>query len=256
MHRDVFITGGTGYVGRPLFAELLARGHAVRALVRRGSEGKLPPGAEAVIGDALDHTTFADAVRLGDTFVQLVGTPHPSPRKADEFRRVDLVSARESVAVARAAGVAHFVYVSVAHPASVMRAYQEVRIAGEAMVREAGLDATFIRPWYVLGPGHRWAYALKPVYWLLERIPATREQALRLGLATLDDMVAALVHAVEHPSEGVRIVEVPEIRGARQRLGAAPRPARNPAAGAALWRSRHERSEPVPPPVCFGGGTG
>ncbi|HEX8244404.1 MAG TPA: NAD(P)H-binding protein, partial [Longimicrobium sp.] len=138
MHRNVFVTGGTGYIGRRLVAELLARGHAVRALVRHGSEGKLPPGAEAVTGDALDHATFADAVRPGDTFVQLVGTPHPSPRKAAEFRRVDLVSARESVAAASAAGVAHFVYVSVAHPASMMRAYQEVRIAGEAMVRDAG----------------------------------------------------------------------------------------------------------------------
>lgn len=234
MKRFVFVTGGTGYIGRRLTAELLARGHAVRALVRRGSEGKLPPGAEPVLGDALDHATFVDAVRPGDTFVQLVGTPHPSPRKADEFRRVDLVSARESVMAAGAAGVAHFVYVSVAHPASVMRAYQEVRIAGEQMVRQAGLRATFIRPWYVLGPGHRWAYALKPVYWLLERIPATREQALRLGLATLDDVVAVLVQAVEHPPEGVRVVEVPEIRGSRRRLGPAPRRERNPAAGAVL----------------------
>ena len=42
-HR-VFITGGTGYVGRPLINLLLGRGHAVRALVRPGSEKKLPPG--------------------------------------------------------------------------------------------------------------------------------------------------------------------------------------------------------------------
>jgi uncharacterized protein YbjT (DUF2867 family) len=234
MTRSVFVTGGTGYVGRPLVAELLARWHAVRGLVRRGSEARLPRGAEPVPGNALDAATFADAVRPGDTFVQLVGTPHPSPRKAAEFQRVDLVSARESVAAASAARVAHFVYVSVAHPASVMRAYQEVRIAGERMVREAGLDATIVRPWYVLGPGHRWAYALMPAYWVLERIPATREQALRLGMVTLDDMVAALVQAVEAPPAGVRIVEVPEIRGSRRRLGAPPRPARNPAAGAAI----------------------
>jgi nucleoside-diphosphate-sugar epimerase len=171
-------------------------------------------------------------VRPGDTFVQLVGTPHPSPRKAAEFRAVDLVSARESVAAAKAAGAAHFVYVSVAHPASVMRVYQEVRIAGEAMVRTAGLRATFVRPWYVLGPGHRWPYLLLPAYALLERIPATREQARRLGLVTLGDMVAALVQAVEAPPRGERVVEVPEIRGARRRLGPAPGPAGAPVAGA------------------------
>jgi uncharacterized protein YbjT (DUF2867 family) len=52
--RRVFITGGTGYLGRALAARLLERGHEVRALVRRGSESKLPRGCEAVTGDPLD----------------------------------------------------------------------------------------------------------------------------------------------------------------------------------------------------------
>jgi uncharacterized protein YbjT (DUF2867 family) len=231
---NVFLTGGTGYIGRRLIPELLARGHAVRALVRPGSERKLPPGCEPVVGDALDGSTFAHRVRPGDTFVQLVGTPHPNPSKAEQFRRVDLVSARESVAAAKTAGAAHFVYVSVAQPAPVMRAYQEVRARGEAMIREAGLDATILRPWYVLGPGHRWPYALIPVYWLLERLPPTRDGARRLGLVTLEQMVAALVEAVGNPARGVRIVPVEEIRRARLTPVAAAPAARNTPAGAAL----------------------
>jgi uncharacterized protein YbjT (DUF2867 family) len=233
MTRQVFVTGGTGYVGRGLVAELIARGHAVRALVRRGSEAKLPAGAEPVVGDALDAATFTGAVRRGDTFVQLVGTPHPSPRKAAEFRAIDLVSARESAVAAKAAGAGHFVYVSVAHPAVVMKIYQEVRIEGERMVRETGIPATILRPWYVLGPGHRWPIALLPLYAVLERIPATRESALRLGMVTLDDMVAALVAAVEDAPTGERIVEVPRIRGSRGRLGAAAKAATREMAGAA-----------------------
>jgi uncharacterized protein YbjT (DUF2867 family) len=86
------------------------------------------------------------------------------------------------------------------------------------MVRASGLPATILRPWYVLGPGHRWPRLLLPLYAVLERIPATREQALRLGMVTLDDMVAALVLAVENPPAGVRVVEVPEIRGSRGRV--------------------------------------
>ena len=39
--RHVFVTGGTGYLGRPLIRELLTRCHTVRALVRPGSEKKL-----------------------------------------------------------------------------------------------------------------------------------------------------------------------------------------------------------------------
>ena len=125
--RRVFITGGTGYLGRALVAELVRRGHEVRALVRRGSEGKLPAGCEAVAGDPLDEASFADAVKPSETFVQLVGVPRPSPAKARQFREIDLVSGRASVGAARGAGIEHFVYVSVAQPAPVMKAYQEVR---------------------------------------------------------------------------------------------------------------------------------
>lgn len=215
MIRHVFVTGGTGYLGRRLIPELLERGHTVLALVRPGSESRLPPGCGAVSGDALDRRTFEAAVAPADTFVQLVGTPKPNPSKAKQFRAVDLVSARQSAAAAKAAGVRHFVYVSVAHPAPVMKAYVEARTEGEAAIRATGIAATFLRPWYVLGPGHRWAYALIPVYWLLERLPGTREGARRLGLITLDQMIAALIAAVERPAEGVRVVEVPEIRAAK-----------------------------------------
>src|SRR5438552_4136454 len=106
---NVFITGGTGYIGRVLIPCLLERGHTVRALVRSGSEQRLPPGCEAVIGNALEVASFADHVRPSDTFVQLVGVPHPSPAKAAEFKSIDLASVRASVTAAARAGIRHFI---------------------------------------------------------------------------------------------------------------------------------------------------
>jgi uncharacterized protein YbjT (DUF2867 family) len=211
---QVFVTGGTGYLGRPLIQELCSRGHTVRALVRPGSEARLPRGAEPVTGDALVAESFASRIAPADTLVHLVGTPRPSPRKAAEFRAVDLESIRASAAAARGAGVRHLIYLSVAQPAPVMRAYIAVRQAGEQLVRESGLPATLLRPWYVLGPGHRWPYLLIPVYYGLGLWPPTRDGARRLGLVTRPEMVAALVEAVEHPADTVRIVDVPAIRAA------------------------------------------
>ena len=211
-HHCVFVTGGTGYVGRPLITQLLARGHEVHALVRPGSEGKLPAGCQAITGDALDGRSCAAKIAPADTFVQLVGVSHPNPSKAAEFRNVDLASGRSAVEAAKDAGVRHFIYVSVAHPAPVMKAYIEVRSQCEAMIGQSGMNATILRPWYVLGPGHRWPYFLLPIYKLMERLPSTREGARRLGLVTLEQMVRALVQAVETPVQGVQIVEVPEIR--------------------------------------------
>ena len=50
------------------------------------------------------------------------------------------------------------------------------------------MNATVLRPWYVLGPGHRWPLALVPFYKLAEHIPATAEGARRLGLLRLSEM--------------------------------------------------------------------
>ena len=212
---DVFVTGGTGYLGKPLIAALIARGHRVCALAREQSASRLPQGADVLVGDALDATTYADRVPRGCVFVHLVGVAHPSPAKAREFDSIDFASVRESLRAAQISRAAHFVYVSVAQPAPVMKAYIAVRNRGEALLRERGLHRTILRPWYVLGPGHRWAYALLPIYALLERLPATRESARQLGLVSQAQMIAALVAAVEGEQGGTRIVDVPAIRRAR-----------------------------------------
>ena len=212
--RSVFITGATGYLGRALIPVLLARGHGVCALARAGSEARVPAGARVVIGDALDASSFATRIAPADTLVHLVGTPHPSPAKAASFRSVDLRSVQAAVEAARQSGIRHFVYLSVAQPAPVMASYIAVRQAGEALIRASGMAATILRPWYVLGPGHRWPILLQPVYALLCCFAATRDSAQRLGLVTLAQMVRALVAAVEREPEGYRVLSVPDIRSA------------------------------------------
>lgn len=211
MTHDIFITGGTGYIGRYLVPELFARGHTVRALVRSGSEGKLAAGATAVAGNALDRGTFADKVAPSDTFIHLVGVGHPSPSKGEQFRAIDLVSIRQSVAAAKQAGIAHFIYMSVAQPAPVMKDYVAVRAEGERLLRESGLNATFVRPWYVLGPGHRWPYLILPLYWIWMASPASRSTARRLYPVTLRNVVSAIAAAVSIPPAGTRIIEQPEL---------------------------------------------
>jgi uncharacterized protein YbjT (DUF2867 family) len=212
--RRVFVTGGTGYIGQRLIGALCARNHPVDAVVRRSSEKKLPAGCKPIIADALDGATYASCVSPDHTFVQLVGVAHPSPSKAQQFIDVDERSAMEAIRVARLRNVRHFVYISVAHPAPAMHAYVAVRMRCEEAIRAARLDATILRPWYVLGPGHQWPRLLVPMYWMAERIPSTREGARRLGLVTIDQMVSALVRAAENPASGIEIVDVPRIRDA------------------------------------------
>jgi len=220
--RHVFVTGGTGYIGRALIDALLRRGHTVRALVRPGGSTRLPDGVEFIVGDALDASSYASEVAPADTLVQLVGTPNPGPNKTEEFRRIDLPSGLAAVDAALQGRVRHLVYVSVAQPAPVMKSYVLARSAVETRIREAcgrsWLTATILRPWYVLGPGHRWPVLLTPLYSLARTLPWTREGARRLGLVTREQMIGALVEAIEHPPDdvtGPRVWEVPRIAQGR-----------------------------------------
>ena len=210
--RRVFVTGATGYLGARLIPLLLERGHQVTALARQESVCKVPTGCQIVVGNPLESGTFVEQVRGADTLVHLVGVPKPAPWKGSQFRAIDGPSAVAAIRAAREAGVRHMVYVSVAHPAPVMRDYIAVRSECEAAIAGAGLVATILRPWYILGPGHWWPLALQPVYRLMEQFPGTRAAALRLGLVTIHEMLMTMLWAIEQPPSGSRVIEVPEIR--------------------------------------------
>lgn len=208
------ITGATGYLGRALSTRLMERGHQVRALVRTGSSQRVVAGVEAIELDVFDVAQLAHALQGCEAVVHLIGTPNPNPSKAQEFRRVDLGSALACIAAATAARIPHFVYVSVAQPAPLMQAYVAARAEAERALAASGLTASVLRPWYVLGPGHRWPVVLRPLYALAEWVPGWRESARRTGLVTLSQMTDALLRAVEGPpaAGAQRVIGVPQIR--------------------------------------------
>jgi uncharacterized protein YbjT (DUF2867 family) len=207
----ILVAGGTGYLGRAVCPLLVARGHAVTLLVRPGSESRVSAGCAALTGDPLRAASYEHGPQ--DTLLLLVGTPHPAPWKAAQFEAVDFAAGSAAAEAVTARPARHVVYLSVAHPAPSMHAYWRVRERVEALLAASGVPATFLRPWYVLGPGHRWPVVLRPLYALAERLPGSRDTARRLGLVTLAQMRDAIVAAIEAPAlRGTRIVEVPDIR--------------------------------------------
>ena len=213
----VFIAGGTGYIGKRLIRILLDAGCDVTALVRGQSIKKLPRGCKAVIGSPFDVVSYVGSIPADSVFVHLVGVSHPGPKKKLLFYSVDLVSLKVSVEAAKQAGVRHFVYVSVVqHPTKVMADYQEARRQGEEAILASGLTSTFIRPWYVVGPGHYWPILFQPVFKLLEVIPSTSVQAKALALVSLKQMLLTLKNTVINTPKGINtIVEVLDIKNAK-----------------------------------------
>jgi nucleoside-diphosphate-sugar epimerase len=183
----------------------------VRALARETSLARVPEGAEAVIGDALDADSVAAALRPGDTAVHLVGTPHPTPAKAKQFEEIDLASIRATVNAARRGHRPSRVCERGAADAGDARIFGFV--GGETMIKEAGFgddSAAVVCP----RPGHRWPIVLLPFYKIAKCFPSTRDSAERLGLVMIDQVASALVHVVENPPDGgkIRILDVPAIR--------------------------------------------
>jgi uncharacterized protein YbjT (DUF2867 family) len=216
--RTVFITGATGYMGTRLIKRLLKKQYRVLALVRKGSEHKVPTGAEIIIADPFDAKTFQQYIPAGSVLVQLLGVAHPSPKKAQQFKEIDLRSVKASADAASVAGVSHFIYLSVAmEPIRFMQAYQQVRKEGEEYCLIKKISCSFIRPWYVLGPGHWWPVLLLPVYGLAELVNAWRKKARAIALVTITQMLDTLVYAVESEPLPLRVFEIKDIRSHKRR---------------------------------------
>ena len=214
MKHPVFITGGTGYIGSRLIKILLDSGFKVSALVRPQSVKKLPAGCVPVIADPFDASTYVNSVDEGSVLVHLLGVSHPGPKKKSLFYSVDLASLKASVEATKKARVKHFVYMSVAqYPSKIMADYQEVRRQGEAAIMESGMVSTFIRPWYVVGPGHYWPLLFNPIFKLLEIIPNTAVQARSLALVSLKQMLLTLKNVIsKEPQARHNIIEIKDIK--------------------------------------------
>lgn len=131
----ILLTGATGTVGRELVAELLARGAALRALVRDASRARLDPRVEIVEGDLLRPESLPRAVAgVARVFSLAVGPTLGAQERA-------------LAAAARAAGVRRIVKLSVLGAGG--KAREGVAVwhdAGERAVRESGVPWTFVRP--------------------------------------------------------------------------------------------------------------
>ncbi len=108
------LTGGTGFVGAAVARTLLARGHHLRALVRRGSDRRNLAGlpVEMIEGDLTDPATLPAAV-AGCRYVVHVAADYrlwvPDP---EAMLRANVVGTEALMRAARAAGVARIVYCS------------------------------------------------------------------------------------------------------------------------------------------------
>src|SRR5215470_17893253 len=120
----IFVAGGTGAIGRPLIAELLAKGHALVALTRspEKTQALVEKGIEPAIADVFDADAIKAVVsRAGPEIVieQLTALPRTYTRESMNAaaalnNRIRLAGGANVLAAAQAAGVRRYLRQSVA----------------------------------------------------------------------------------------------------------------------------------------------
>ncbi|HYW92884.1 MAG TPA: NAD-dependent epimerase/dehydratase family protein [Gammaproteobacteria bacterium] len=178
---DIFMLGGSGFVGRHLAAELSRRGHRVRVLTRheeRCRELKVLPTVWVDQGDPYDPSTLAAELEGCDLAINLVGILNETGHPREDFRSAHVELPRLLAEACRRNHVRHVLHMS-ALGADASRApsrYLRTKGEGEAQYRQHGgerLQATIFRPSVIFGPGDsfinrfvgllRWSPAVFPL---------------------------------------------------------------------------------------------
>ncbi len=156
--KKVLIIGASGFIGRHLSKALLAAGYAVRCLARNVAkvEDLAAAGCEVVPGDIADLAAVRRAVEAVDAVYISIHTlsPQPGSGTGSRFMDVEKTGVQNVITACRASGVRRVVYVtSLGVSAAERSEWLRERWHTEQLLLTSGLDATVVRPGFVVGAG-------------------------------------------------------------------------------------------------------
>jgi dihydroflavonol-4-reductase len=111
---NCFVTGASGFIGANLVQELVARGHRVKALLRRGSHLRGPEGVEfeLIEGDLSDMAKLKEAMCGCEWCFHVAASYHLWLRDYRSMYATNVEGTRNVIRAAAAAGCKRIVYTS------------------------------------------------------------------------------------------------------------------------------------------------
>jgi len=206
----VFLTGTTGFVGGHVLKQLLAEGHAVRALVRDPAKAKLPASnrIELVQGEVAEGSGLKDGMKNCNAVVHLVGIIAESGKNS--FERVHYTGTRNVVEAAKGNGISRFIQMSaLGVRADGVSEYQTSKWKGEETVRQSGISYCILRPSLIFGPGSGFVEQMLGVMRktpLFRPVPGNGRPRFRPIF--VEDVSACFVQALTNPKVTNKVIEL------------------------------------------------
>ncbi len=221
----VFMTGGTGYIGRALARRRVEAGQEVRALVRPGSNAETlkPLGVALFTGDILDRASMREGMSGADWVIHaaaaldLNGSP-------EQMRQTNLQGSENVASLAYKLGVGRFLSVSsmayfggsppdgsAAREDAPLQTpfptvYSATKHSGELAIQEwarQGLRVTTVYPGLVYGPPGKKGGANNILRGFLRgRFPAVVGADRRMSWIHLEDLVDGMMKLMEKAPPG------------------------------------------------------
>ena len=203
--KRILIIGGTGFLGANLARRLAAQGHLLRLPSRRRDRAKhllLLPTAEVVQADVYDPAQLKSLLAGQDVVINLVGIlkgGNGQPYGAG-FARAHVELPRRIAEAAKATGVRRMLHVSALKAAAdAPSGYLRSKAAGEAVLREAGLDLTIFQPSVVFGAGDAFLNVFAKLLQFVPVLPLACPEA-RFQPVWVEDVSACILGSLSHPA--------------------------------------------------------
>jgi NADH dehydrogenase len=206
----VLVAGGTGFIGPKVVHALRARGHEVRALVRRPDRARTLAawGCDLAQGDVTDAASLVRAVDGCEAVVNLVSIIKGSPA---DFERVMVGGTENLIGAAKGGGVARFVLMSALGTNEQNRElvpYFRSKWAMEQALAGSGLDHVVFRPSFVFGDDGGVLPMFVRQVRLAPMTPVVGSGKGRMQPIWVDDVGEFFAQAVDAPGAACRTFEI------------------------------------------------
>ena len=212
----IAVTGATGFIGRNLVHRLLAKGHTVRALVRRPQEWDLSVDARKI--DVFDQATLPLALEGVDTAYYLI---HSMKRRNRDFPQMDRAGAENFLHAAESSGVKRIIYLGgLGESSQQLSEHLKSRAEVGTILQSGRIPTTILRAAIIVGPGSASWEMLRQ---LVDRLPimiTPRWVETRCQPIALRDVLGYLVGCAEvnATAGGVFDIGSPDILTYRQMM--------------------------------------